>query len=49
MKKYTKHKPKNLIDDQLFKYVFSNENLTKYLINALSDYINIDWDFLKWN
>ena len=33
MKKYTKHKPKNLIDDQLFKYVFSNENLTKYLID----------------
>ena len=47
MKKYTKHKPKNLIDDQLFKYVFSNENVTKYLINALSDYINIDWDFSK--
>ena len=47
MKKYTKHKPKNLIDDQLFKYVFSNENVTKYLINALSDYIKIDWDFSK--
>ena len=47
MKKYTKHKPKNFIDDQLFKYVFSNENVTKYLINALGKYINIDWDFSK--
>lgn len=47
MKKYTKHEPKNLIDDQLFKYVFSHENLIKYLIDALSKYINIDWDFSK--
>ena len=47
MKSYKKHKPKNLIDDQLFKYVFSHESLTKYLIDALSKYINIDWDFSK--
>ena len=47
MKKYTKHKPKNLIDDQLFKYVFSHESLTKYLIDALSKYLSIDWDFSK--
>lgn len=47
MKKYTKHKPKNLIDNQLFKFVFSHENLAKQLIDALSKYINIDWDFSK--
>ena len=47
MKSYKKHKPKNLIDDQLFKYVFSHESLTKYLIDALSKYLSIDWDFSK--
>ena len=47
MKKYTKYKPKNLIDDQLFKFVFSHETLAKQLIDALSKYINIDWDFSK--
>ena len=47
MKKYTKHIPKNLIDDQLFKFVFSHETLAKQLINALGKYINIDWDFSK--
>ena len=47
MKKYTKHKLKNLIDDQLFKFVFSHETLAKQLINALGKYINIDWDFSK--
>ena len=47
MKKYTKYKPKNLIDDQLFKFVFSHETLAKQLIDTLSKYINIDWDFSK--
>ena len=47
MKKYTKYKPKNLIDDQLFKFVFSHETLAKQLIDTLSKYISIDWDFSK--
>ena len=47
MKSRKKYLPKNLLDDQLFKYVFSHEELTKYLIDALSNYINIDWNFFK--
>ena len=47
MKSRKKYLPKNLLDDQLFKYVFSHEELTKYLIDALSNYINIDWNFSK--
>lgn len=47
MKSYKRHIPKNLIDDQLFKFVFSHETLAKQLIDALSKYINIDWVFSK--
>ena len=47
MKSRKKYLPKNLLDDQLFKYVFSHEKLTKYLIDALSNYINVDWNFSK--
>ena len=47
MKSYKKHIPKNLIDDQLFKYVFSHKEITKYLIYCIGKYLNVKWDFSK--
>lgn len=31
-----------LLQDQIFKYVFKHEEMAKYLINAINDYLNID-------
>ena len=31
-----------LLDDQVFKFIFSHEELAKYLLDALSDYLNLD-------
>ena len=31
-----------LLDDQVFKFVFSHEEMAKYLLDALSDYLNLD-------
>ena len=34
-----------LLDDQVFKFIFSHEKLAKYLLDALSDYLNL---YLKY-
>ena len=31
-----------LLDDQVFKFIFSHEELAKYLLDALSDYLHLN-------
>ena len=34
-----------MLDDQVFKFVFSHEEMAKYLLNALSDYLKLDLNY----
>ncbi|HIU11612.1 MAG TPA: hypothetical protein IAB65_02815 [Candidatus Onthocola stercorigallinarum] len=34
-----------LLDDQVFKYVFKHKKMAKYLLDAISEYLNLDLEF----
>lgn len=38
---------KNLLYDQLFKYVFKHKDVTKIFIEAFANYLNLDWQCRK--
>lgn len=38
---------KNLLYDQVFKYVFKHEDVTKIFIAAFADYLNLNWQYKK--